>query len=83
MRLYEPSMMKLVKSYAADDLGNETTKHQFESLWIAFCIEQVLDVDTYTYDTYLTELWDIVESNNTNPYNDFDEFDNEMSKYLC
>lgn len=72
------------------DFYYEVTRDQLRSLWTAYCIHCKYECDTYSYDTQLSQIWDViskregVKSDEICPWSDgnFDLFDMFMGELL-
>lgn len=55
---------------------------QLRSLWTAYCVCKDYEVDTASYDRDVMQLWEVVCKNDTNPFAEFEDFDNFMCEHL-
>lgn len=62
-----------------EDVDSEVSLNQLHALWVAYCIHADYEVNTAPYDNDMMELWDVLSENKTNPFANFDAFDN----YMC
>lgn len=80
---HREKMFSKLKHLAKDeDMSFEVVPNQLHALWVAYCIHAGYEVDTAPYDNDLMALWDEMAGNETNPFADFDAFDDFMCKDL-
>ena len=66
----------------AEDFDSAPVVFQLRSLWTAYCIHKNIDVDTARYDSDLKLVYGAVESNDTNDFYSFEDFEQFMCEYL-
>lgn len=82
---------KLILDTVIDAEWNDTGKHQILSFWTTFCCQNKILPDTFSYDTFLSEIYDDIKSllserekhlARFNELASFETFDAFMCRYI-
>ena len=78
----EKKIFEMVLNFAKKNLSNPIFLKQLKSLWTSYCICKGYEVDTLSYDRDLADVWNILVENESNPFVEFEKFDNYMCEDL-
>lgn len=83
--------LPFICEYAIDnDFGYGAARHQLRCLWTAYCIHNEIYRNSEIYNLKISQLWDCVKENRSNPWvdkenktePDLDRFDMFMSELV-